>query len=367
MSNLENREALGYDLVPPVILGGAGDIGRTALQQIVAEGVVPAGVVLTPHRLEFVESRRATALEIATNYSPCNGGDERVIEDVKLLKTRGNPILRVGGMEIPVFTPETQHEIFAEGHPVIDATGQHKKREKLDPFLEAGAEFVVVTSPIHEREGIRGVVYGVNSTQGAFDQAVDDRLLSTSSCTTTAVTSFIGPLIEAGIVPSQISVNVAHARTKSNDREKIKNNIVISSSGAKAEVPKILRELSEDFKFGLECTRTDVNCGSLASIKMIFDRQSPGRSLNIMNMKRYIDNAIRGASAVTLVDAEIEGTKGVISRKESALVNTNHLDIEKAGDVAVVSGVCVYYDNVHGYTRSALDSLRRLAHEIKNK
>lgn len=346
------------ELQQPIILGAAGDIGRTALQQSIDQGLVPAGVVLTPHRLEDAAARRETARQIASNFVP--GGEERVLSRVELI-VKPSPVLRVGDLEIPVFTPASQHEILQEGHPTIDATGQHKTREKLAPFIEAGSDFVVVTSPIHEDEGIQATVYGVNSGGDVFEKAYQDRLLSTSSCTTTAVSTFLAPILEAGITPACVTVDVSHARTKSNSKKDITDNIKLSSSGAIKEVPKVLGESADDLVFDLQCTRADANCGSVASVTMIFGTKNPKR--NPHNLRREIKTALNASDSVFVLDGEIKDTKGVVGSKESAIINVEDLIIRESheSNVIMVTGLYVFYDNVSGYTRSVMDSYKGMS------
>lgn len=342
---------------PPVIFGAAGDIGRSALQQALTEGIKPAGAVLTQRRLSSKATRQETARQIATNYVP--GGEGRLLSRVELLK-EPEPVLRVGDLEIPVFTPRSQHEILQEGHPVIDATGQHKTREKLEPILGAGAEFIVITSPIHEDEGIKAVVYGVNSDREAFEKAYDDRLLSTSSCTTTALSSFLSPVLEAGINPACVTVDVSHARTNSNSASDINNNIKLSSSGAIKEVPKILGEKADDLIFNLECTRADANCGSVASVTLFFGLDQPWR--NPLNLKHKLKQALSRSESVVVFDEDIKNTKDVVGRYESAFVNIRDLSVTEARGrgIVIATGIYVFYDNVNGYTRSVMDSFKAM-------
>lgn len=346
------------DIDPPVIIGPAGDIGRTVTQQLAEEGVAPAGVVLNEHRLETAEGRTKTAEEIASNFVP--GGQKVKLEGVEL---PNRTTLRIGDFEIPIFTPAGQDEIISEGYPVIDATGKFKTRPKLEGLLELGAPFVLVTCPIHEREDIPAVVYGVNSDDEVFDEALEGGLVSTSSCTTTAVSSFLGPVLKSGFgEPDKprvlgVSVDVSHARTKSNDPAHIGQNILLSPSGAVAEIPKVLGLDSRNVAFNLECTRADANVGSLAHVTFVLFGETP--TINSPNFVRVLRKALAEGSSSYAIDKEMADVKGVIGRRESAVVNLEHLKVHRMPDGGgMANGIFVFYDNVAGYTRSALDSYK---------
>lgn len=355
----------------PIIFGAAGDIGRTTLQQCLEQGIVPAGVVLTDHRLKDEKSMQDTADEMASNFTP--NGEERVLEDIEL----GPNELRIDGYEIPVFTPASQHEILAEGHPVIDATGKNTKRDRLEELLEAGASFVVVTSPIKQEQNITAVVYGVNSTDERMGAAAEDRLLSTSSCTTTAVSSTLGPLLPLGV--TEATVHVSHARTKSNDPTMIENNIITSGSGAAQEIPKILG-IGKDTAFDLACIRANAACGSMfnmalrlknptsadvgAEIKAgTIDGEAPGERIG-RRIKEQILTALDQSESVYLLDDTMKDTKRVIGVRESVAINPDLMSVALRPDGTVVANITGFYDNVSGYTASMLRGYVALSKEI---
>jgi len=248
-----------------------------------------------------------------------------------------------------------------EGYPVIDATGQRKKRARLEPLLGAGARYIVVTSPIHEDEGIQTVVYGVNSDDEKFAAASTDGLISTSSCTTTALSSLLGPVLlgDRRVAMSGALANVTHARTKSNDPEDIANNIKLSSSGAKMEVPKVLAITERDMVFDLKCTRTNVACGSLASVTLLFGPEFP--TYNLHNFRVRVVGALHASESVYEIDRDIKDTKAVVGRTASAVINLEGMNLQKLpGGGSVITDLNVFYDNVTGYTRSVIDSYKAM-------
>lgn len=352
-----SETASGDQFRAPVILGANGDIGRTVVQQLAAAGLAPAGIVLTPRRLADEASRNEAAGLIASNYAP--EGEATVLDGVELT---ADPVLRVGDSEIPVFTSDNEHEIFQEGHPVIDATGEHETREELERILNAGAEFVIITSPFKKDDTVTTVVYGVNSDEEKFIRAREEGVLSTSSCTTTAVTSLLGPLLlgEERIPLSGAMVSVMHARTKSNVPEDIANNIKLSSSGAIKEIPKVLDITPEQMVFDLECIRANAACGSLATVRLLFGHEF--HTYNLSNLLSGMKRALKAGESSYDIDGAIEDTKGVIGRKESAVINLGGLVLRKMpGGGSAATGIQVFYDNVAGYTRSVMDSYKRMA------
>lgn len=340
-----------FEVRGPVILGAAGDIGRTALQQlIVIRGIVPAGIVLTEHRLESEKSRRQTAEQIAKNFAP--EGEEVVLDGVELTKDT----LHVGDHEIPVVSAQSQGELLSEGHPVIDATGQNKTREKLEGMLEEGADFVVVSSPIHADEKIPAAVYGVHDYKKQIAAGAIEQVFSGSSCTTGGLAAFLGPSIassELGVVGAL--VNVTHAKTKSNHPADIDNNIKLSSSGAVKEVPKILGIKGEDpFIFDLKTTRTNVADGSLADVTLLL---KPHHGGNAVNVARRIRGALRESDSVFEIDDSVVDTKGVVGRLASVVLNLSRMHTQEIpGGGTAVFGIHAFYDNVHGYTRGLNDN-----------
>lgn len=361
-------------LIPgPIIYGMAGDIGRSTVQQCLEQNITPAGGVLTERRLETAAERQRTAHEIAHNFAP--EGEREVLQDVELKKD----ILRIGDTEIPVFTPASLHEVLAEGHPVIDATGANTKREPLEGFLEAGASFVVVTSPINQKEGITAVVYGVNSTDERMTTAAEERLLSTSSCTTTAVSSTLGPLLaNESLGVKEATVHVSHARTKSNKPEVITNNILTSGSGAAKEIPKVLGT-GEAMPFNLACVRANAACGSLFNMEVrldstsidvtaerkkgTVDEETPEERIQRLT-KEQILTALEESDSVYLLNDKIKDTKSVIGKQESVVINPDLIDVKVRPDGTIVVNIIGFYDNVSGYTGSMLRGYKGLSAKI---
>lgn len=333
----------------PFIRGGAGHIGRAAIAECIDRGVTPSGIVLTERRLVNEETRRQTAEEIATNFTP--DGEQVVLEGVEL-----SDVLHIGDIEIPVFTDKSEHELLAEGHPVIEATGQdeYKERMALEGLLEAGASSVTVTSPIHERHNVQGVVYGVNSTEANLQKAAHDRLVSTSSCTTTAVTSLLGPLLKnENFSIKEALVNVSHARTKSNKSWEIEDNIALSSSGAVKEIPKILDAPNGELAFDLSCIRANASCGSMFELRV---RMNPEGDFDETSLQEEIMRTLTESDSVLAIDDELRETKSVIGRKESVIVNSSQIKITRKPDGAIEVRFIGFYDNVNGYTRSMADT-----------
>lgn len=349
MSEVLSHE--NFNLESPIIIGAAGDIGRTLVQQLLDRQVEPAGIVLTEGRLESPASRRETADQLARNYD-VDGQQAIVLENVDLSRNT----LNVDGAQIPVFTPQSQHEAFQQGRSVIDATGQHRKRSLLEPFLEEGAKFVTVTSPIKLEEEIPTVIHGVSSDEATLSSVAAERLMSTSSCTTTAVSSLLNPLLNGAqkIEFDGALVNVAHARTNSNGRD-IRNNIMLAASGAKREIPRVLGFKPEDIAFNLECARADAACGSLASVTLLFgpDHEVYDEDAIRANIVRALDSSESSFE----IDNEVVDTKGAVGRLSSAVVNLGKMRLQRVpghgGSVA--TDINIFYDNVAGYTRSVID------------
>lgn len=348
------EESLRQPLAP-VIFGAAGDIGRTVFQQLILDrGIVPAGIVLRENRLADKASRYQTAGQIAQNYHA--DGTHNVFEEVRLTEQE----ITVNGIVIPVFSPATQDEILQAGHPVIETTGRHKHAAAFEPLLSAGADFVVVTGPM--KDDTEKIVAGVNGSQERYKKAKAAGIVSTSSCTTTGVSSFLGPALTSPIKngsslqPSGAFINVLHARTKSNTETEIRDNIKLSPSGATTEIPKVLGIDHTQLALELDCARANANCGSLASMALLFGPDA--HENNAENLKMRIRAALIAGTSSYEFDDAIDTTRSVIGRKASIVLNLSQMRIRNLPNNGgtLASGIQGYYDNVRGYTRSVLDS-----------
>lgn len=362
MATIEQQE---QQFQPPIIIGAAGDIGRSALQQLVLErGIVPAGIVLRDERLADAVARTQTARQIADNFH--TAGVRPVFNEVHLRKDE----LLVDGACIPVFTPQSQHEIIQAGYPVIEATGQHKVVEAFEPLLENGASFVLVTGPM--KDATETIIAGVNGTPERYMKARSERICSTSSCTTTAGSSFLGPVLRtpaerinsgvdlAPLQPSAVFLNILHARTKSNSKAELRDTIMMSPSGAATEIPKVLDINPRKTAIELECSRANISCGSLAIMGLLMSPEE--HDSDSSDIKSQIIAALQEGSSSYELDDAIDSTRSVIGRRSSVILNLSQIRSRKlpGNQGTLVTGILGYYDNVGGYTRSALDSYAAL-------
>ncbi|MBK5926417.1 ArsJ-associated glyceraldehyde-3-phosphate dehydrogenase [Rhodobaculum claviforme] len=147
-------------------LNGLGRIGKLALREMLARGIVPAWIndavgdpAMHAHLLEFdsVHGRWPATFSHDADSVTVDGARLPFIGTARLSD------LPLAGVDV-----------------LIDCTGAHRTAAALAPALEGGAGRVVIAAPVHDPQAVN-IVAGINNA--AFDPA-RHRIVTAASCTT---------------------------------------------------------------------------------------------------------------------------------------------------------------------------------------
>jgi glyceraldehyde 3-phosphate dehydrogenase len=241
---------------------------------------------------------------------------------------------------------------------VVDNTGIWKDAEGLSQHLKCkGISKVILTAP-SKGDGIKNIVYGVNSDQ--IENS--DTIISAASCTTNAIVPPLKAIDDKyGIVSGH--VETVHAYT--NDQNLIDNyhkasrrgrsaplNMVLTETGAAKAVAKVLPQLSG--KLTGNAIRVPTPNVSMAILNLSLAKETNRKELN--NFMRY-------TALHSPLRRQIDYTNSpeVVS---TDMVGSRHACIFDAGATIVNgSNVVLYtwYDNEFGYSCQVFRILEQMA------
>lgn len=245
-------------------------------------------------------------------------------------------------------TPQTWSAVSSD-MVVVDATGAYTNLEGVRKHHQAGAQSVVITSPVKDQR-IPTVVRGVNDTEDMIEQVRRERMLAVSSCSTNC----IAPILHhfAGVFPLEsASAQVVHARTNSQPHldgrgeatssRRSADNIVAAGTGSATEVQRLVPGL----QFYSNSFRVPVADGSLAVI-------------NLEVATRVTETDVQAVLAAIKEDPslqEIIGTSeygmfsgGVIGDSHSSVIDLNNVRVTRHSDRTSVE-LQAWFDNEWGY------------------
>jgi len=301
------------------------------------------------------------------NLSVKHDGDKRYL-------TNGNPdkdIRIVGEREINKL-PWKEEGVDI----VMDTTGVFKtkeggidtktgrKKEGLEDHIKAGASRVILSAPA--KDDTKQVVNGINDKE----VSPADEIISSASCTTTCVVPII-KLVNDNFKIVSGNIDTVHSATSSQqilDRpipegEKnpgkfrgILNNIVPYTTGAANAVVKVMPEMKG--KLDADAVRVPVTNGSLAILTLNVEKPTTKEEVmakltEASKNPKTKDLIAIGHRAVTSAD--------ILGRHESAIIVPDKVKVSKDGKTIKIYA---FYDNEYGYTRSLMDTTRKMATQV---
>ncbi|GAA1810507.1 glyceraldehyde-3-phosphate dehydrogenase [Nesterenkonia flava] len=342
-----------------VVLYGFGRIGRLLARILVehassASGLRLRAIVVRPGGGKNDLAKRASLLRRDSVHGPF-AGSIRVDEENQAIIANGTYI-KVIYANNPTEVDYTAHGIHDA--IVVDNTGKWRDEEGLGQHLQAhGASRVLLTAP--GKGSIKNIVYGVNHT----DIADDDAILSAASCTTNAITPVV-KLMQDVYGIDHGHVETVHSYT--NDQNLIDNyhkgerrgrsaalNMVLTETGAAKAVAKALPELQG--KLSGNAIRVPTPDVSMAVLNL--ELNSPVESkeqLNAFLRKESLEGPLH--SQVDYIDStEVVSTDFVGSRAAGVV----------DGLATIVNGsqaiLYVWYDNEFGYSAQVVRVLEHIA------
>lgn len=239
---------------------------------------------------------------------------------------------------------------------VIESTGVFRTHETVSQHIEAGAKWVIVSSPMADPD--YSVVIGVND--GGLDPE-EHKIISNASCTTNCVAPMVKVLNESfGIDRGMFTTVHAYTNDQSildlvhKDLRRARAaaiNVIPTSTGAATAVGKVMPEMAG--KLEAKALRVPVADGSITDLVVTVDSSD------------VTVDAVNGA----FKDAADGELKGIMRYSEEALVSTDivgdpHSVIFDAGSTMVNENmvkVFGWYDNEMGYSARLVDLVRKLS------
>ncbi|BEP29598.1 glyceraldehyde 3-phosphate dehydrogenase NAD-binding domain-containing protein [Helicovermis profundi] len=203
---------------------------------------------------------------------------------------------------------------------VVDCTGvfldpsknSSEPKGSIRGHLDSGAELVICSAPFKTKEKFpidtTMTVFGINHTDIDFDK---HKIISSASCTTTALSHMMKPLLD-NIETSKIitaSMSTIHAATNNQTildslpksgsvdlrrNRSVFNNIIITSTGAAKALEYVLPEIKK-IGFMADSVRIPSNTVSLVTLNLTF-KTSLDTSGNPVINNEYLNDIYKSAS-----------------------------------------------------------------------
>ncbi|KAG5182557.1 hypothetical protein JKP88DRAFT_199230 [Tribonema minus] len=247
---------------------------------------------------------------------------------------------------------------------VCDCTGVFLTKAKLQPYLAAGVQRVVVSAPVKE-EGVLNVVVGVNDTLLGTQHTI----CTAASCTTNCLAPVVKVIhenlrIKHGVITTIHDVTgtqplVDMPMTKKKDLRRCRSGMVSmapTSTGSATAITNIFPDLKG--KLNGMAVRVPLLNGSITDCVFEVERETSVEEVNGL-----------------LSAAASEGPlKGILGYETRPLVSVDYINEERSGVVdapstMVVNGTCVklyvWYDNEWGYSKRMAELVAKVAQMVE--
>ena len=326
-------------------INGFGRMGRLALRaawdwpefEIVHINEVKGGVECAAHLLEFDSVHGRWNRQIETT------ADSLMIDGKRISLSEHNKPADVPWNELGVDI-------------VIEATGQFRTGELLQPYFDRGVKKVIVAAPV--KQGALNIVMGVNNR--LYDPA-QHHLLTAASCTTNCLAPVIKVLhekigIEHGVITTihdatntQVVIDAPHKDLRRARAASM--SLIPTSTGSATAITLIYPELTG--KLNGHAIRVPLLTGSLTDAVFEMQREVTAEEVNQLfdaAAQSYL-KGILGIEYRPLVSIDFK------SDPRSAIVD--------APSTMVVDGtqlkVFIWYDNEIGYANRMMELCKKVA------
>lgn len=326
-------------------INGFGRMGRLALRtawdwpelEIVQINEVKGGAECAAHLLEFdsVHGRWPRQISAAADALIIDGQRIGFSEG----KTPGEVSWREAGVDI-----------------VIEASGQFRTTELLQPYFDGGVKKVIVAAPV--KQGALNIVMGVNDH--LYDPA-EHHLLTAASCTTNCLAPVVKVLhekigIEHGVITTihdatntQVVVDAPHKDLRRARAAGM--SLIPTSTGSATAITLIYPELQG--KLNGHAVRVPLLTGSLTDA--VFEMQRPVTA-------EEVNQLLREAAGSYL--------QGILGVEERPLVSIDFKSDPRSAIVDALSTMVVdgtqlklfiWYDNEMGYVHRMMELAKKVA------
>ena len=245
---------------------------------------------------------------------------------------------------------------------VLECTGKFLSAESVQPHLDAGAKFVLMSAPAKDKTPM--FVYGVNHE--TFDPAL--ATASAASCTTNCLAPVAKVLNDKfGIIEGLMTtVHAATATQNIVDDYSKKNfrlgrstycNIIPTSTGAAKAVGKVIPELQ----------------GKLTGTSM----RIPAADASVVDLTVRLEKACTMDEICEAMKAASEGEMaGVLGYETDAVVSSDFIGTTYASIFDATAGIALndhfvkliaWYDNEMGFTQNMIRLMVHIAHAKGDK
>lgn len=239
---------------------------------------------------------------------------------------------------------------------VIDASGQFKSLQSLQPYLDQGVKRVLVTAPVKE-EGVLNVVMGVNHE---LYKPSEYRIVTAASCTTNCLAPIVKVIHEQlGICHGSMTTihditntqTILDAPHKDLRRARACGmSLIPTTTGSATAITNIFPELSG--KLNGHAVRVPLANASLTDC--VFEVQ---RSTTVEEVNRLLEHASENELA------------GVLGYEERPLVSIDYRTDPRSSIIDALSTMVInetqvklyaWYDNEWGYANRTADLAKML-------
>ena len=245
---------------------------------------------------------------------------------------------------------------------ILECTGKFLSEESVQPHLDAGAKFVLMSAPAKDKTPM--FVYGVN--EKTFDPAL--KTASAASCTTNCLAPVAKVLNDKfGIIEGLMTtVHAATATQNLVDDYSKKNwrlgrstycNIIPTSTGAAKAVGKVIPELQ----------------GKLTGTSM----RIPAADASVVDLTCRLEKACTMDEICAAMKEASEGEmKGVLGYETDPVVSSDFIGTSFASIFDATAGIALnehfvkliaWYDNEMGFTQNMCRLLVSIAHAKGDK
>ncbi len=238
---------------------------------------------------------------------------------------------------------------------VLECTGKFLTTESVQPHLDAGAKFVLMSAPAKDKTPM--FVYGVNHE--TFDPALSTA--SAASCTTNCLAPVAKVLNDNfGLKDGLMStIHAATATQKTVDAPSLKDgrggraatgNIIPSSTGAAKAVGKVIPELN----------------GKLTGMSM----RVPTLDVSVVDLTVNLEKPAKYDEICAAMKAASEGElKGILGYTDEDVVSSDFLGCPLTSIFDAKAGIALtdtfvkvvsWYDNEMGYSNKVLELIKHM-------
>ncbi len=244
---------------------------------------------------------------------------------------------------------------------VIDATGKFRTTKDLEGHLNAGAKYVVLSSPAKDQT--KTLVLGIN--EKCFDPNVD-HVVSNSSCTTNCLATTLKVLhdnfkVQKGYMTTTHAVTDSQNLLDNSHKKEVRlrrsafASMIPSSTGSAKDIGKLYPDLTG--KITCQSIRVPLPTVSLINLTVSVSNKTDIEKVN----KAYTKASKSYLKDILAITNDELVSRDFVGNPHSSIVDTYLTRV--LGDDLI--NVYAWYDNEWGYTTRLVDIVEYIANKAK--